>query len=422
MGNKVVNDVSNSTIHNPNSPLPEGWRWMRLGECKINPSRPRSFSRGSDAQTTFVPMAAVDEKTGTIARPEVVPYSKVSKGYTYFEENDVLFAKITPCMQNGKHAIAKNLIDGLGFGTTEFHVIRPNNEVLPKWIHFFIRQPYFLREATAYFTGAVGQQRVPESFMADYPIPLPPLPEQKRIAAKVQELMVEVEHAHTACEARLEAARALPSAYLRQVFESEEAKKWERTRLGEVGPVRDGDWILNTDYRPSGVRLLQVGDVGLGRFVGKSSRFIGMERANELNCTFLEPGDILISRMPDPIGRACLLPDLGYPCITAVDVSIWRPRLDKADRQYLTYYLSCSEWISRVGAFASGATRARISRSNLEALEVPLPPLPEQKRIAAELKDKMAYAEKLKASIEKQLETIKALPQAILREAFLGEL
>lgn len=94
-----------------NSELPKGWRWVRLGEvCEINPSRPKNFKRSPDAPTTFVPMAAVDEKTGIITKSEIVPYSKVAKGYTYFEENDVLFAKITPCMQNGKHVIAKLFI------------------------------------------------------------------------------------------------------------------------------------------------------------------------------------------------------------------------------------------------------------------------------------------------------------------------
>src|SRR5215471_8387139 len=100
---------------------------------------------------------------------------------------------------------------------------------------------------------------------------------------------------------------------------------WRWVRLGEIGPMTDGDWILNADYASSGVRLLQVGDIGVGNFIGKSSRFITQERAKDLNCTLLEPGDILISRMPDPIGRACILPQLNYPCITAVDVSIWRP-------------------------------------------------------------------------------------------------
>jgi len=396
MGNKVVNDVSNSTIRNPNSALPEGWWWVRLGEvCQFE------YGTGlpeHDRQKGNVPVYGSNG---------IVGYHSVS----ITEGPAIVIGRKGSIGQAHYSSVACWPID------TTYYVDASKTSCDLQWLFFLIK--WMRLDAFNRATGVPGLNR---NDAYSQVISLPPLLEQKRVAAKVQELMKDIEYACTACEVQLEAAKTLPSSYLRQVFESEEAKKWERTRLGEVGPVRDGDWILNTDYRPSGVRLLQVGDVGLGRFVGKSSRFIGMERANELNCTFLEPGDILISRMPDPIGRACLLPDLGYPCITAVDVSIWRPRLDKADRQYLTYYLSCSEWISRVGAFASGATRARISRSNLEALEVPLPPLPEQKRIAAELKDKMAYAEKLKASIEKQLETIKALPQAILREAFLGEL
>lgn len=203
-------------------PLPEGWRWVRLGEvCEINPSRPKNFIRSPDAPTTFVPMATVDEKTGTIAKPEVVAYSKVAKGYTYFEEGDVLFAKITPCMQNGKHVIARNLIDGIGFGTTEFHVLRPNNEILSEWIYYFVRQPHFLQEATAYFTGAVGQQRVPDGFLVNYIIPLPPIEDQKHIVSYLKEKMALVEKLRIATEKQLEQINALPQVILRKAFRGE---------------------------------------------------------------------------------------------------------------------------------------------------------------------------------------------------------
>lgn len=168
--------------------------------------------------------------------------------------------------------------------------------------------------------------------------------------------------------------------------------------------------------------MIQVGDIGVNKFIGKSARYITIDRAKELDCTFLDPGDILISRMPDPIGRACQLPGLGYSCITAVDVSIWRPNLDKADRQYLTYYLNCSDWFTRAKHMASGTTRTRISRSNLENLEIPLPSLSIQQHTAAKLKEKMSHIEKLCTAIEKQLEAINALPQAILSKAFRGEL
>jgi type I restriction enzyme S subunit len=195
-------------------------------------------------------------------------------------------------------------------------------------------------------------------------------------------------------------------------------KGWQRVPLRDVCPLVDGDWILSADYAESGVRLLQVGDVGVGRFVGRSSRFVTRQRAEELGCTFLRPGDILISRMPDPIGRACLLPDLGYPCITAVDVSIWRPEADVGNRDYLVHYLCSAEWLREARSLASGATRPRISRKNLEGLEIPLPPLEEQKRIAAILKEQMAAVERARAAAEARLEAAKALPAAFLCAAF----
>lgn len=193
---------------------------------------------------------------------------------------------------------------------------------------------------------------------------------------------------------------------------------WRWVKLKDIGPLTDGDWILNMDYTPSGVRLLQVGDVGVGEFVGKSSRFITMDRAKELGCTFLQAGDVLISRMPDPMGRACLLPDLGYSSITAVDVSIWRPKQEIADREFVTHYLNSLEWFARVMKEASGATRSRISRSNLENLEIPLPPLAEQKRIAGILKEQMAAVERARRSVEAQLQAAEALPAAHLRAVF----
>jgi len=195
------------------------WERKKLGEvCQINPRRPQNFRRPHGAPTSFVPMAAVDEKKGTVSKAEVVPYSKVAKGYTYFEENDVLFAKITPCMQNGKHAIARNLIDGIGFGTTEFHVLKPHNNILAEWIWYFIRQPYFLKEATAYFTGSVGQQRVPDTFLSDSVIPLPPLEQQKRIVAGLEKRMELVENLRSAMLTQQSELTALSQAILRRAF------------------------------------------------------------------------------------------------------------------------------------------------------------------------------------------------------------
>lgn len=200
----------------------KNWEKKKLGEvCIINPSRPKNFTRSPDVPTTFIPMAAVDGRTGTVAKSEVVPYLKVSKGYTYFEENDVLFAKITPCMQNGKHVIVRNLIDGIGFGTTEFHVLRPGKEILPEWIWYFVRRACFLHEATTYFSGAVGQQRVPENFLANSSIPCPPLSMQKYLVAELDEKTARLEKIYMAAKKQLDIINVFPQKILKRAFKGE---------------------------------------------------------------------------------------------------------------------------------------------------------------------------------------------------------
>lgn len=196
---------------------------------------------------------------------------------------------------------------------------------------------------------------------------------------------------------------------------------WNDVRLKDIGPLVDGDWILTADYKDSGVRLLQVGDIGSGKYRDRSSRFISKERAIDLGCTFLHPRDILISRMPDPIGRACMCPDLGYECITAVDVSIWRPNASIANGDYLIHVLSSQDWYKRVLAEASGATRPRISRLKLENLKITLPPLAEQERLAGILNERMAAIEKARAASEAQLASAGLYQISYLQHIFGSE-
>jgi len=169
----------------------KNWKRFPLkSKAKINPSK--AELRGFDEKTevSFLPMPSVDDKTGTIKAPLVRKYLEVKTGYTYFKDGDVIFAKITPCMENGKSAVCTNLINGIGFGSTEFHVIRPNiKEILPEWIHLVVRSKKFREEAEKNMPGTAGQKRVPKEFLEDYQFPVPKIEEQKKIIIKTNELI-----------------------------------------------------------------------------------------------------------------------------------------------------------------------------------------------------------------------------------------
>ena len=203
----------------PSELVARGWRWATLGEvCQINPRRPRPLPCEADEIVTFIPMAAVDEAQAAVTWHQERPLSEVTKGYTYMQDGDVIFAKITPCMQNGKHAIVRDTLTGFAFGSTEFHVLRPGDVVHPVWIHRFLLQPSLLREAQLHFTGTAGQRRVPKQFLIEQRIPLPPMKEQRRIVEDLERQTAAAALARRAAEAQLATTEALPAAILRRAF------------------------------------------------------------------------------------------------------------------------------------------------------------------------------------------------------------
>ena len=165
---------------------PFEWGLTTLGECcELNPRRPRDMN--SDADYSFVAMPSVSED-GRIDATIERPYSEVCKGFTYFAENDVLFAKITPCMENGKGGVAKGLKNGAGFGSTEFHVLRPIKGISnPYWLYIITMFPKFRSDAEKVMTGTGGQRRVPITYLSEYSIALPPIELQELFAAYVQQ-------------------------------------------------------------------------------------------------------------------------------------------------------------------------------------------------------------------------------------------
>jgi type I restriction enzyme S subunit len=153
------------------------------------------------------------------------------------------------------------------------------------------------------------------------------------------------------------------------------------------GVFTDGDWVESKDQDPNGsVRLLQLADIGDGYFINKSNRFLNEETANFLNCAYLQPSDVLVARMPDPLGRACLMPNTKQSSVTVVDVCVIRPaKNEHFSTTWLMHFINNPELRNKIAALQSGSTRKRISRGNLSKIEFPFPPRAEQNRIVEKL-------------------------------------
>lgn len=165
--------------------LPPGWTEARLPEVvEINPPNP-DVAPDDDAPVSFVPMAAVQVMAGGIDTSETRQWRKVRKGYKRFQDGDVLFAKITPCMENGKLAVANGLHNGVGAGSTEFHVLRPSAAIRSDLLAYYLLQDDFRASARAKMKGTAGQLRVPEQFLESQTLPVPPLRDQKRIVETI---------------------------------------------------------------------------------------------------------------------------------------------------------------------------------------------------------------------------------------------
>lgn len=168
---------------------PFGYGIRKLGECcELNPKKAQDKRLLSVSEVSFVPMPLVSE-CGDIDTTNIRPYEEVKKGFTYFAEDDVLFAKITPCMENGKGAIAKGLLNEIGFGSTEFHVLRPIGDLSnPCWIYTLTSFRSFRKDAESNMTGSAGQRRTPVSFLENYAISLPPIKLQDQFASFVAQV------------------------------------------------------------------------------------------------------------------------------------------------------------------------------------------------------------------------------------------
>lgn len=253
-------------------------------------------------------MEAVDDWSAQIVKLVTRPFGDVSKGYTSFAENDVLLAKITPCMENGKCAIARGLRDRVGFGSTEFHVLRASKHVLPEWLLYFWRLPETRRNAERSMTGTAGQKRVPPSHLKQIKIPLPALSEQKRIT----ELLQQADRLRRTRRYALELSDSFLSAAFLQVIGDpvENPRGWKRAKVYELGEVQTGNTPPREEVANYGraIEWIKSDNISLGELCPTRATEMLSDKGMALG-KVVPPGSLLVTCIAGSaasIGNVCL--------------------------------------------------------------------------------------------------------------------
>nr|MDO8080352.1 restriction endonuclease subunit S [Candidatus Freyarchaeota archaeon] len=403
--------------------LLESWKWATLGAvAKINPSKSEIKGLSDETYVSFVPMNNVDDEMGEIVSSEIKKLGEVRKGYTYFREEDVIFAKITPCMENGKCAVAKNLINKLGFGSTEFHVIRPSNIISSKWIHLYLRQKSIRDKATKYFTGSVGQQRVPKEFLEKLLIPLPPIEEQKRIVARIEELFSRIKEIKGLRKDALKQIKALMPSALNEVFSKADEKGWGWVKLEDIFEIQQG--VSMSPERRKGLSpypFLRTLNVQWGYIDISTLDYMDFTE-NEISKLKLNVGDLLVCEGGE-VGRTAIWKGEVGTCLYQNHIHRLRKCVDDVVPEFYMYWMQSA--IKVFGLYKGQECKTAIpnlSITRLKQFKVPFPSIEEQKRVVTYLDviyEKSQALQKLQEETEKEIEKLK---ETILHKAFRGEL
>jgi len=361
-------------------------------------------------------MNAVDDICGEVARLEAQPYRRVKKGYTHFEDGDVIFAKITPCMQNGKHAVVQGLIDGFGFGSTEFHVIRPSEQLIPEWIHFYLRRQETLDAALKTFTGTVGQQRVPASFLENLEVPLPTVEEQRRIATCVKEQLATVETARQAANTQAKDISLLRIRLLNEMLSTLDGVPTKV--LGDHAPTTSGTTPARGNMRywePAEVPWVKTGEVAFAP-ITQTEEAVSRIALAECSLTLLPPKTVLVAMYGQgkTRGQSAMLEvaaTTNQACLAILPNDTWEP-------EFLYYWLVASYQVLRDMSEDRGGNQANLNGALLKGLEVPAPDCAQQLDVVRRIKAALHEMDVLAAAGRSTLAALELLPQRLLAQGF----
>lgn len=386
----------------------------KLGEvCLINP---KSCTLRDDTEVSFIPMTKVGEH-GEFDASEIKNYSEVKKGFTNFQNGDILFAKITPCMENGKGAIAHNMKNGIGFGSTEFHVLRPDTDkITSEWLYYLTTWKAFRKEAERNMTGSAGQKRVPKTFLENYVVNLPDIDTQKsenKILRKVDDLIF-------LRKQQLAKLDELVKARFVEMFGDVllNSMQWPEKTLESMADIVSGitKGRKTAEAALQEVPYMAVSNVKDGYIDWTTVKTILATR-QEIEQYRLMPDDILMTEGgdPDKVGRGAII---KVPLKNSIHQNhIFRVRLDEQEvlpsffAEYLRhqkakrYFLGCAKQTTGI---------ASINMRQLRALPTLVPPLSLQNQFAAFVE----RVDQQRQTVQQSLEKLELMKKALMQEYF----
>ena len=410
------------------SELPDTWVQVPISEvAEVNPRK--SVDLNGDDLVSFVPMAAVDEVSGTIAAPIDRPYSEVSKGFTHFRDEDVIFAKITPSMENGKSAVARDLTNGTGMGSTEFHVFRSYGAIEPEYLWRYVRQQSFRDDAKTVMSGAVGQQRVPATWLKEHMIRLAPKAEQRRIVEKVGSLTSRTARGRRELNRIPTLIARYKQRLLALAISGELTASWrDAVNLDGGEGVELRDVAQSFKYgsaaksAPEGdVPVLRMGNIQDGKL--DWSDLVYTSDGDEIAKFRLEPGDVLFNRTnsPELVGKTALYQGEREAVYAGYLIKVQcGPKLLPA---FLTFCLNSPHgraWAWQVKT--DGVSQSNINAKKLAAFRFWLPSTLEQAEIIRRIESAFAWLDRVAADHAAAVRLLPKFDAAILARAFRGEL
>ncbi len=411
--------------------MKNGWPIKTLSEaCKIKP--PKSEARGqldANALVSFLPMEDMGIAEKFVKATQTRPLSEVQGSYTYFAEGDVLLAKITPCFENGKLGIAQNLKNGIGFGSSEYIVFRPDKSLNKEWLYYYLSRETFRLEGAARMSGAVGHKRVSKEFIENCRIPLPPLAEQQRIVGLLDEAFAGIATAKANAEKNLQNARAIFESYLQSVF-MQRGKAWIDIKLEDLCDIKhgfafDGNHFSNDVSEGNPLVITPGNFTEDGRLLfndRNTKRFSGQIPAGFK----FDIGDLVVV-MTDLSSKMKIL---GKPAFVETDNVLHNQRIgrvvfsnDRVEKRLLYYFMMTEIFLKSIKLSATGTMVKHTAPKRILSNVISFPEnLKEQQAITNKLDALRAKTQLLLGIYKRKLAALEALKKSLLNEAFTGKL